>query len=613
MNVLNALDALYFVRPWWFAALIPLAGLLWLLLRGRFSSGSWEAVCDAHLLPSMLLGRMMHVGRRSFLWLTGLAGVLAITALAGPAWERLPQPVMRDDSALVVVFDLSLSMSAVDIKPNRLVRARYKISDLIGKDAHGQTGLVVYARDAFTVVPVTDDSAAIELYLRSLDTRLMPRQGSRADLGLQEAGALLQKVDSELGDVLLVSDYADARAVGQARQLHDKGYKVSVLGVGTESGGPVSLPSGDFLSHQGEVVIPRLEESLLREVAQAGGGAYVHFDPFTDSDVEVLNNGFEVHVTTAQSKRESEVTADTWREEGPWLILLMLPIAALGFRRGLLGVVLAVVACALLVQPRPAYALSWADLWLRPDQQGARALEKDDAERAAELFEDDKWKAAAQYRSGDYAGAVETLKTLDGAVVSYNKGNALAGEGKLKEAMEAYRDALEINPAMDDAVYNMGVVKQLLQMMQQQQMQKGEEGEEGEEGEQQQAQGAKQDQEGDDESQQDSPSPDDSNEGDENERDENEGDESDENEGDENEGDESDQQEEEDVAGEENGDGEESQASSSPLETMTERDQAVEQWLRGVPDDPGRLLKRKLRHLSRTKKRDKSAQGDKPW
>lgn len=592
MNVLGTLATLHFVRPWWFLALIPLAGLLWLLLRGRFSGGSWEAVCDAHLLPSMLLGRMVHVGRRSFLWLTGLAGVLAITALAGPAWERLPQPVMRDDSALVVVFDLSLSMDAVDIKPNRLVRARFKISDLIEQGAHGQAGLVVYARDAFTVVPVTDDSAAIDLYLRSLDTRLMPRQGSRADLGLQEAGSLLQKVDSELGDVLLVTDYADARVTGQARQLNDKGYKVSVLGIGTESGGPVSLPSGDFLSHKGEVVIPRFEEDVLREVAQAGGGAYVHFDPFANSDVEALNEWFKAHVTTTQSKRESEVTADAWREEGPWLVLLMLPIAALGFRRGLLAAAFAVGACALLVQPRPAHALSWDDLWLRADQQGARALEEDDAARAAELFENEEWKAAAQYRNEDYTGAVETLKTLDGAAVSYNKGNALVGEGKFKEAVEAYRGALEIDPAMEDAAYNMSVVEQLLQMMQQQQMQEGGEGDEGEEGEPQQAQGARQEQEGDDESQQDSPAPDEPNESDEDE------------------GDESEQQQ--DAEGED-GDGEENQASSSPLETMTEKDQAIEQWLRGVPDDPGRLLKRKLRHLSRAKKRDQPAQGDKPW
>lgn len=608
MNVLDTvsgvLGALHFVRPWWFAALIPLAGLLWLLARGRFSGGGWEAVCDAHLLPFMLLGRMINVGRRSFLWLTGLAGVLAVTALAGPAWERLPQPVVRDDSALVVVFDLSLSMDAVDIKPNRLLRARFKINDLIKQGVHGQTGLVVYARDAFTVVPVTDDSAAIELYLQSLDTRLMPRQGSRADLGLQEAGALLQKVDSELGDVLLVSDYADARVVGQARLLNDKGYKVSVLGVGTESGGPVSLPSGDFLSHEGEVVIPRFEENALREVARAGGGAYVHFDPFAGSDVEALNEWFDVHVTTTQSRRESEVSADAWREEGPWLVLLMLPIAAFGFRRGLLALA-AVAVGAMLIVPPPAYALSWADLWLRPDQQGERALEEGDAERAAELFENDEWRAAAQYRGGDYAGAVKTLEPLDGAAVAYNKGNALAGAGKLKEAVEAYRDALEINPAMEDAAYNMGVVEQLLQMMQQQQMQQGGEGEEGEEGEQQQAQqqarqqGEQQDQQDGDEPQQDSPSPDESDENDKNES------------GDEQEGEEQDREENADASEDESGGDGEPAADPAP-ETMTEKDQAVEQWLRGVPDDPGRLLKRKLRHLSRAKKKN-DAEPEKPW
>ncbi len=583
---MSVLGALHFVRPWWFAALAPLAALLWLLARGRFSGKSWEAVCDAHLLTFMLLGRAINVGRRSFLYLTGLAGVLAIAALAGPAWERLPQPVLRDDSALVVVLDLSLSMSAVDVKPNRLARARFKVSDLLDRRSHGQTGLVVYARDAFTVVPITDDTAAIELYLQSLDTSLMPRQGSRADLGLQEAGALLQKIGAAAGDVLLVTDYADARAHGQAQQLSLKGYHVSVLGVGTESGAPVSLPSGEFLSHEGKVVVPRLDGDKLNEVAQVGGGTYVRFDLFANDDVEALGNWFDAHAVAVESEDENKATTDVWREQGPWLILLMLPIAALGFRRGLLTV----AACAVLAQPHPAYALDWADLWLRPDQQAVRALEGEDAARAAELFEDDEWKAAAQYRSGDFAGAVETLETLDGAANWYNKGNALVRAGKLKEAIEAYRHALEIMPTMEDATHNIGIVEQILQAMQTQQMQLGEEGEEGEKGEEQQAQQAMTP---DESGEEEAATPDESGEEEAMAPDE------------------SGEEELADKEGGEDAAGDQADA-SSPLETMAEKDQAVEQWLRGVPDDPGRLLKRKLRHLSRNKK-SQGGQGDKPW
>ena len=589
MNVLGG--ALHFIRPWWFAALLPLAVVLWLLARGRFSGKNWEAVCDPHLLPFMLLGRTLDLGRRGFLYLTGLAGALAVTALAGPAWERLPQPVLRDDSALVVVLDLSLSMDAVDVKPNRLSHARFKINDLLDRRSHGQTGLVVYARNAFTVVPITDDTAAIELYLRSLGTGLMPRQGSRADLGLQEAGALLQKIDADTGDVLLVTDYTDARTLNHARRLNDKGYTVSVLGVGTESGGPISLPSGGFLSHAGEVVVPRFTESGLSKVARAGGGVYVRFNPFASGDVEKLGEWFDGRLSTIESRKESEASTDLWREEGPWLILLMLPIAALGFRRGLL----LVSACLVLAQPQPAYAANWADLWSRPDQQAAQALEEGDAARAAELFEDDQWKAAAQYRAGDFTGAVETFGTLDGAANWYNKGNALVGAGKLKEAIEAYKRALEIAPDMEDARYNQQLVGQMLKEMQTRQMQRGEEGEQGDEQQGQQARAREDGEESGEESEED---------GGESAQSDSPGDEADEAGAEE-----SDEQQAD--SGAEEGDGD-SAGASSPLETMAEKDQAIEQWLRSVPDDPGRLLKRKLRHLDRGRK-TRDEPGDKPW
>ena len=585
---MRAFDALHFVRPWWFVAFVLLAALLWLLAHGRFSGKRWEAICDRHLLSFMLLGRTIDVSRRSFLYLAGFAGALAITALAGPAWERLPQPVLRDNSALVIVFDLSLSMDAIDIKPNRLSRARFKIRDLIDQRNHGQTGLVVYARDAFTVVPLTDDTAAIELYLGVLNTELMPRQGSRADLGLQEAGVLLQKIDAAVGDVLLVSDYVDTRAQTKARQLNLRGHTVSVLGIGTESGGPVSLHSGEFLSHKGEVVIPRFSEADLDKVAQAGGGIYVRFNPFGSDDVETFVSWFGSRLSAIERKRESEISADLWREQGPWLILMMLPVVALGFRRGLLVVSM----CAVLVQSEPAYAADWANLWLRPDQQAVRALEKGDAARAAELFESSEWRAAAQFRNGDFAGATETLEALDSTASWYNKGNALAHSGKLKEAIEAYRHALGITPDMEDAQFNMNLVKQVLKQMKTQQMQASGQGEEsdGDEGQQAQQAQAQRGDEGGDKQQQAEPSKDRSDQGDEQEL------------------------AEEDTS--EDGEGadgkDNSDSASPPVQTMAEDDQAVEQWLRGVPDNPGRLLKRKLLHLSRNKKSPGKAE-DKPW
>lgn len=569
----------HFLRPAWFIALLPLALLLVLLARGGLARSNWEAVCDRHLLPFILMGRAV-AGRRRSLALIAAAGVLALTALAGPAWERLPQPVFRDQSAFVIALDLSRSMDATDIEPSRLSRARFKITDLLSQRESGQTALVVYANQAFVVVPLTDDRNAIELYLQSLTTDLLPAQGSRPDRALQEAGALLLQAGVPAGDILMVTDYADARAAAEARHLAGRNYRVSVLGVGTDSGAPVPLESGDFLTHGGEIVVPALAGDALRALAQAGGGIYRRLGLAGSADVSDLAAWAKTS-PAAKAEDSEKAATEVWRERGPWLLLLLAPLAALAFRRG----VLAVAAALLLPLPQTGYAQDWLDAWLRPDQQAARALSHGDAARAARLFEDARWKAAAQYRNGDFADAAKTLEPLAGAGDWYNRGNALAQSGDLQQAVAAYRRALELEPDNDDAQHNLNLVEQVMQQMQQQMQQGGE-------GEQQQAQ----QQEGDGEDQarraqqrQAGAEADESDSGDNQDAagdsDEAQGDSS-------------------DTAG----------ADDSATQAMTEDEQAIEQYLRRISDDPRRLLQRKLHHLNRRKERASGERGgESPW
>ena len=576
----------HFLRPAWFIALLPLAVLLVFLARGGLARSNWEAVCDRHLQPFILVGRSLS-GRRRSLILVAVAGLLALTALAGPAWERLPQPVFRDQSAFVIVLDLSRSMDATDVNPSRLTRARFKITDILSQRESGQTALAVYANQAFVVVPLTDDRKAIELYLQSLSTDLLPAQGSRPDRALQEAGALLQRAGVRGGDILMVTDYADARAAAEARFLAGKNYRVSVLGVGTDGGAPVPLSSGDFLTHGGNIVVPALDEEALRALAREGGGIYRRLNLAGGADVSDLAAWVKASASASETQEDGEKAAtEVWRERGPWLLLLLAPLAALAFRRG----VLLVVAVLLLPWPRPADALDWQGLWLRPDQQAARALSRGDAARAARLFEDARWKAAAQYQNGDFAEAAKTLEPFADAGDWYNRGNALAKAGDLQQAVAAYRRALELQPGLDDAQYNLGLVEQAMQQMQQQ-MQSGE-------GEQQQAQ--PDDGEGGDESQpgqeqQAGAEPDGSDGGDE----EDGSDEADGDSGEDGEGGE---------------DGESAGADDSATQAMSEDEQAIEQYLRRISDDPRRLLQRKLHHLNRQKEQASGERGgESPW
>ena len=573
-----AFDNFHFLRPAWFAALLPLAALLALLARGGVLRGGWDAVCDRHLLPFILIGGAL-ARRRFSLAVIALAGVIAITALAGPAWERLPQPVFRDRAAMVVALDLSRSMDATDVAPSRLARAVFKISDVLARRKSGQTALVVYAAQAFVVVPLTDDNDALALYLQSLATDLLPVQGSRPDRALQEAGALLMQAGVRRGDVLLVGDYADARAHAEARHLVAKGYRLSVLGVGTGDGAPVPLTSGDFLNAGGETVISTLAADELEALASAGGGIYRRLNLAGDGDTAALTAWLKSapQAQGPEAAAEDAATTDVWRERGPWLLLLLAPLAAAAFRRG----VLVVAVAALLPWPPEALAFDWRDLWLRPDQQAARALEAGDAEDAARLFEDRRWKAAAQYRNEDFEAAARSLESFDAAADLYNRGNALAKSGALKEAVAAYKGALELRPGLDDARHNLRIVEQLMQQRQQQQQQQaGGDRREGEEQRQQQQQqgGGKQQQQGAQQPQPPAVA----------------------------------EQRRTTEAPEAEGDA--ADAANAAAQMVGEDEQAVEQYLRRISEDPRRLLQRKLRHLSRLKQRETGeAAGDSPW
>ncbi|MFT5657895.1 MAG: Ca-activated chloride channel family protein, partial [Gammaproteobacteria bacterium] len=199
------IEQFHFLRPAWLLTLLPLAFVIWQMLKTQRSSRSWQAVVDPALLPYLLTGEK-SVRSRSPMILVGTVAALLVISLAGPVWDKLAQPVFKQQSALVIALDLSRSMDANDIKPSRLTRARHKIADILTKLKEGQTALVVYAADAFSVVPLTDDGATINALLPGLTTDMMPVQGSRADQALIQAYALFENTGLVRGDMLLVSD-----------------------------------------------------------------------------------------------------------------------------------------------------------------------------------------------------------------------------------------------------------------------------------------------------------------------------------------------------------------------------------------------------------------------
>ena len=449
------MEDFHFLRPGWLLALPVGLCLVWAYSRRLRSGERWRDVCDPALLVHLLAPR--DGGARSFLpILMGVGLALAVFALAGPTWHSRELPVHRVKDARVVVLDLSQSMDAPDMPPSRLARARLEAAEIFAMTEEGQTGLVVYAGDAFLVSPLTDDSATLTAMLPALSSDLMPAPGSRADLGLRLAGDLLVQAGREHGEIILIADSADDfRAVQAAADLAREGFTVSVLAVGTPQGAPVPLAGGGFLKDDaGNIVVPRAGTKGLREVARAGSGRFARMSG-DHSDIEyLLASGAGWRAET----EKSEHRARDWRDEGPWLVLVLLPLAALAFRRGWL-----LAIGGLLVAPlEPAKALEWQDLWARRDQQAATALARDDPAAAIERAEGDLWRAPALYRNQEFAAAADAYAGLEGAGAHYNLGNALARSGRFRDALDAYDAALALVPDLEDAVFNRKLVEDLL-------------------------------------------------------------------------------------------------------------------------------------------------------
>lgn len=594
------IEQFHFLRPAWLLALVPLAWLIWHGLHHGHRSRIWQSVVDAQLLPHLLKGRETFQSN-SLPVLLSVCGVLSILALAGPVWERLPQPVFNQQSALVIALDLSRSMDAGDVKPSRLVRARHKVADILTLRKEGQTALLSYAAESFVVTPLTEDSATISALLPSLSTEIMPSQGSRADKALSQAFTLFDNAGFARGDVLIVSDGFSQLEVDSMEQIlkNRNRFRVSVLAVGTEDGGPIPLENGGFLKDDnGSIVISRLQAQPMRDIVDNSGGNFQVLVA-SDSDVRELYNTFRSR-PFADDAQASDLSADLWREQGPWLLLLVLPLIALMFRRGL---IMGLLVFLLPISP-DALALEWKDLWQNDDQQGRRAFEQGDHRSAAELFDNPDWKAAALYRAEDYERALEYWKNNDSGIGHYNRGNALANLGKLQEAISAYEQALHKNPGHEDAAYNKKQLEELLRQQQQdsqqeQNSQSGEQQSEQDDSGQQQGEQGQQDQSAQQQNEHSEDSPPDGQQAESAEQQQSE--------------DETDSSQPDQA---ENNESEESQQQAGQIENEQDLDQqmseqSAEQWLRKIPDDPGGLLRRKF--LYQYRQRDDVSQSQQPW
>ena len=490
---LDFLNQFHFLRPEWFAAIIPLLLLVILIRKATAKQSGWQSVIPSHLYQYMVIGKT-EVGAKPPIMLLAIAWFVSVIALAGPTWERLPQPVYQLKMGHVLVIDMSLSMRATDMTPDRLTRAKYKAIDLVNAIGEGEMGLVAYAGDAFVISPLTEDAANITTLIPSLSPEIMPVPGSDPLLGIESAAALLTNAGYNSGMIYWITDGIELAQQNELQEyVASIPFTLNALTVGTAEGAPIRQQSGELLKdHTGSIVIPKLNDDAVKGVVKTSGG---RFESFTSNDTDIealaaislLDKG-----NSEEDEEDNNIQGDQWKEVGPYLVVLLLPLAAFAFKRGLVFLLLVGLLSPPVMQK--AHALQGSDVanerqsgiensaqpkslswWQKPfmndNQEALNSYQRGKYKDAVSQFDDKLWKASSLYKSGEYERALAAFENIPGPESLYNQGNALAKLGKLEKAIEKYERALQEAPDFEDAKTNKKIIEDLLEQQAQQEKQ----------------------------------------------------------------------------------------------------------------------------------------------
>ncbi len=421
----------HFLRPWILMLLVFPLLLYGFYFRGITSQSSWQKVIDKKLLEFLLV-KGSAVKRRVFIW-TALFGILiTIIAAAGPSWQKVEIPALEPENPVVIILNLSSDIEEKDLKPSRLDRAKYKITDFLSMLKGVQVGLEVYSSEPFVVAPFTDDMNILLNLLPVINTSIMPSNGDRLDRAIDLAVQRLKDTGYTKGHLVIFTPDVGQKfdlALSSAKSAFSSGFIIDIIGVSS------------------------VANDKLAMIAKNGGGDYWNVQ--TD-DVKISSLANKINQYSSNIKQSENKRTD-WLDYGYLIIPLAMFCCLMFFRKGLLVVVFILMS-----------SNAFAGFFLNSNQEGLRSFNNGDFVRAASTFKDNRWKGASLYRAGDFQNAfIEYEKDMTTEGI-YNQGNALAKSGKIKEAISKYEEVLKLAPNHEDAKFNLEYLKQQQKNQQQQ-------------------------------------------------------------------------------------------------------------------------------------------------
>ncbi|MBF6057733.1 MULTISPECIES: VWA domain-containing protein [Thiomicrorhabdus] len=464
---------LQLLRPWWLLAWIPAIWLLWKIWHLQLGQSGWQRLI-APQFHSLLLGDQYNRPNDSLqklmVFALGLVWFFMTLTLAGPSVKTVKIPAQKSQQGTVIILDLSLSMLAQDLKPDRLKQAEFKIIDLLHKHPELAVGLVGYAGSAHTISPISEDNRTLLGLLPALNPLYMPSYGSDPLQAFKQAKQLLDGAHVNQGHLIWITDDVEQNQTADLTDwIKANHYSLSILSVGTAGGAPIPLPDGGFLKEpSGALVLPAVPERRFSTLSQQLDANYLHLNPAEEELDELLPPMNAAAKLDDEDNKSLKIPLD----EGPFLLLILLPFIALFYRRGVLFTWL-FAAClpAGMLWSDPTMAQpslsEFSDVFQSPDQQAYKAWEKKNYAAAEALFENKQWRASSLYRLGRYKEAAHLFSLDHSAQGHYNRGNALARSGQLQEAAKAYRQALKQQTDFKEAKDNLTLIESLLKQQQQ--------------------------------------------------------------------------------------------------------------------------------------------------
>lgn len=477
----------HFLRSYWLL-LIPVALFIyWRFQKHQNVKERYQKLIAPHLLNHLVVGEK---GKWSFqpMHMILIILIIGVIAIAGPTWKKELPPFTEDKAPLTIILSLSESMDAIDISPTRLERAKQKVTELLKLRPGSRTALFVYADETFMVLPLTTDSKMIEIFLSSLSTDLMPKDGSNTKEALSKVSEFLKNEEIP-GTILLITDKVERNSFNKFIELQDSSKnQIIVLAVGTSSGGPISVGQNRFqVNKNGQRRIAKLDINSFKELRDKYD-IPVTTVSIDNDDVEWIQRNVQTHLQAVQQ----EETQTRWMEYGYYLLYPLVLIFLFWFRKGWSVKWVAMFIISMLICHSSSYAddkksiidstnnsadstavineeqYKWEwfmNLWLTKDQQGRYYYEKNDFEKAAERFENKLWKGISFYKIGNYEAAINQFAQLNDAQSYFYLGNSYARLKNYEAAINSYKEAINIGGVMPEAQFNLKIVEGIVKKL----------------------------------------------------------------------------------------------------------------------------------------------------